>query len=90
LLLAICLDLDINQVYPLKKAEVLALAEARQLFDEYGIRVMVPELGIAKDLFSESNNKGEIMIKDAAGEVPDRGVFVIDAETNNLKLFTAD
>jgi hypothetical protein len=90
LLLAICLDLNINQVFPLKKAEVLALAEARQLFDEYGIKVMVPERRIAEDLFSISIKKGEIIIKDTVGEVPDRGVFVIDAETNNLKLFTAD
>ena len=35
LLLSICLDQQITKVFPLRKAEVYALSEARQLFDEF-------------------------------------------------------
>lgn len=90
LLLAKCLDLKIEAIYPLKKAEVLALAEARLLFDEYGIKVMVPDRRTVENYFSIKIIKGEIIKKDVEGADPDRGVFVIDPETNTLKLFTAD
>ena len=90
LLLAQCLDLNIEVVYPLKRAEVLALAEARLLFDEYGIKVMVPERLTVERFLSTRVEKGELIIKDAVGEIPDRGAFVKDAETGMLKLFTAD
>ena len=43
LLLTICLDQQIEKVFPLRKVEILALSEARQLFDEYGIKIMVPD-----------------------------------------------
>ena len=90
LLLAQCLDLNIEVVYPLKRFEILALAEARLLFDEYGVKVMVPDKLVAENLLLTNVEKGELVIKDAVGEIPDRGVFVINAETNMLKLFTAD
>jgi hypothetical protein len=90
LLLAHCLDVNIEVVYPLKRAEILALAEARLLFDEYGIKVMVPDKLVAEHFLSTTVQKGELIIKDAVGEIPDRGVFVKDAETGILKLFTAD
>ncbi|HEX8378387.1 MAG TPA: hypothetical protein VF602_11275 [Pedobacter sp.] len=90
LLLAQCLDLNIKVVYPLKRFEILALAEARLLFDEYGVKVMVPDKLVAENLLLPNVEKGELVIKDLVGEIPDRGVFVINAETNMLKLFTAD
>lgn len=87
LLLTICLDNTIETVYPLRRAEVLALAEARQLFDEYGIKVMVPGKNEIV-FFLHKGIKGEIIIKDDAEH--DRGVFLKDESTSELQLFTVD
>ncbi|RYY34081.1 MAG: hypothetical protein EOP46_14545 [Sphingobacteriaceae bacterium] len=38
-MLTLCLDSDINVVYPLNKDEALLLNEAILLFDEYGIEI---------------------------------------------------
>lgn len=42
--LSACLDHGVEKVYPLYEAELRALAEAKQLFAEYGISVIVPSL----------------------------------------------
>lgn len=42
-LLKICLDNHIEMVFPLRRTELRPLAEARVLFEEYGIKVIVPE-----------------------------------------------
>ena len=88
-LLSICLDHGIQKVYPLRKSELLPLAEARTLFDEYGIQLIVPE----KDLISSLLNKGvkgQIIIREGSDEMPDRGIFVVDPQGTELQLFTAD
>lgn len=41
-LLALCLDHDVKEVYPLRPQEVAGLVSARLLFEEYGIKVMTP------------------------------------------------
>ena len=41
-MLTFCLDHQVDYVYPLRKKEIIALAEARQLFEEYHIKVIVP------------------------------------------------
>lgn len=41
--LALCLDHDVKEVYPLKPQEIAGLVSARQLFEEYGIRVVTPD-----------------------------------------------
>lgn len=41
-LLKNCLDEEVDCVFPLRKAEILSLAEAVQLFEEYGVKVVVP------------------------------------------------
>ncbi len=41
-MLKICLDHDIDVVYPLKKGEVIELSGSRQLFSEFNIRLMIP------------------------------------------------
>ncbi len=43
-LLSLCLDLDITLVFPLKLSEQKALAEAKVLFEEYGITLALPDL----------------------------------------------
>ena len=47
-MLSFCLDNQITKVYPLRRAELLPLAQARQLFAEYGIYLCLPQLDIVK------------------------------------------
>lgn len=42
-LLKLCLDNQVDMVFPLRKDELQPLAEAKVLFGEYGIRLVVPE-----------------------------------------------
>ncbi|MBC8051838.1 MAG: hypothetical protein H7Y13_02115 [Sphingobacteriaceae bacterium] len=90
-LLTVCLDLKIERVYPLRKNELCALSEARQLFDEYGITILVPEMPFIDSLLNKTL-KGEIVIKDGTVTdfMPDRGIFMVDPSTNEYRLFTAD
>lgn len=54
-LLALCLDEHIDEVYPLKEHEVEALNNARQLFEEYGIRIKFA--GPSSDLNTQGNDQ---------------------------------
>jgi len=49
-LLSLCLDLDITLVFPLKLSEQKALAEAKVLFEEYGIILALPDLIQAQNM----------------------------------------
>lgn len=40
-ILKLCLDYGITKIYPLKKEELHELSKSRQLFEEYGINVLV-------------------------------------------------
>jgi hypothetical protein len=40
--LTLCLDRNIGTIYPLRESERLLLEEARQLFEEYGIKIAIP------------------------------------------------
>jgi hypothetical protein len=90
LLLSLCLNLEIAELYPLKKAEVVALAESRQLFDEYGIRVMVPSAADINNYLVDGPATGDLLRIDQSGGQPDRGVFVQKSSTSQLQLFTVD
>lgn len=78
-LLTLCLDEDIKEVYPIRKSEIIALASARQLFAEYGILVVVPDL---TELYRRSMKcqPGEIKV---VREETGRGVFLL----NNKETF---
>jgi len=39
--LTLCLDKNINTIYPLRKEEQALLKEAGQLFEEYGIEIVI-------------------------------------------------
>ena len=39
-MLTLCLDKQINTVYPLNDSEIILLIEAGQLFSEYGIKII--------------------------------------------------
>lgn len=47
-LLKLAISEQFNLIIPLKKEEILHLAESRELFDEYGIKVAVPSLEALK------------------------------------------
>lgn len=40
--LTLCLDRGIDTIYPLLKEEQVLLTEARRLFEEYGIEIIIP------------------------------------------------
>lgn len=44
MMLDLALNSGIDRIFPLYADEILPLAESRQLFDEYGISVIVPSL----------------------------------------------
>lgn len=93
LLLSLCLDLNIVKIYPLRRAEVLALAEARQLFDEYGINVIVPDKSAMETLLKkEPEISGTIVIREdsASAEVQEKGVFYLNELTSYTHLVTVD
>lgn len=52
-MLSICLDLNISQVYPLRRNELEPLAEAQLLFAEFGITVVVPDKAMLTGMLSE-------------------------------------
>lgn len=41
-MLKICLDHQIDKIFPLREAEIKELSEANQLFSEYGINIIIP------------------------------------------------
>lgn len=43
-LLKICLDKNINEIFPLREMEVLELASAKILFKEFGINILIPDI----------------------------------------------
>ena len=99
-LLKACLDLGIEKIYPLYFDEIEALSEARQLFDEYGIKVIVPGIDYLSKLDSaHSAANGEFIIVEngevVAGKLislPDSletGIFCFESEGDSpaIKLF---
>lgn len=41
-ILTLCLDKNISAIYPLRREEQSLLQEAGQLFEEYGIEIIIP------------------------------------------------
>ncbi|MFA6945039.1 MAG: hypothetical protein WC220_03975 [Pedobacter sp.] len=74
-MLKICLDHGITDVFPLKSDEVVELSKARQLFEEYGIRLIIPSNKWIQNQLNDSfPNSSNILIlsgeKVIAGELP--------------------
>lgn len=40
-MLKICLDLGVNEIYPLKESELRELSAASKLFEEYGVEIRI-------------------------------------------------
>ncbi|WP_374163448.1 hypothetical protein [Arcticibacter sp. MXS-1] len=93
-LLTTCLDYEITHVFLLRREEIIALSEARTLFTEYGIEVVVPSAKIVKRLPFRTK-PGSIGVKANGfhiGEVPldaDRGVFLSSPDdSGNFSIFS--
>jgi hypothetical protein len=104
-LLSLCLSIQVDYVFPLRKKEIMALAEARQLFEEYNIKVVVPSKPVVESLFSTETLDGKVFILynkefilnpdslflNVVDEL-ETGVFIGNEnyEKFNYRLFTAD
>jgi hypothetical protein len=97
-LLALCLDKDIKAIYPLRRAELMPLAEAKQLFTEYGIKIFVPDKDLLPILPLMSGTlcqlavilEGEVVFGVAAEILPtSTGVFCVVQGTSTSSLFIA-
>ena len=104
-MLDLALNNGISRIFPLASEELMPFAEARQLFFEYGISVMVPSVLWLKAQVTTSKKsssqpvvieRGEVI----AGKMPDgillpepnfSGIFYIESVTDKItfNLFTA-
>lgn len=102
-LLSLCLDHQIDYVFPLRRNEIDALAEARQLFAEYEIKVVVPAKPDGKNVKSTVPSNGNIVVmyqrEDLLNNglvethlIPETGVYVAIPENGgiNYYIYTAD
>jgi hypothetical protein len=101
-MLALCLDKQIHKLYPLRRSELLPLAEARQLFEEFDIMLMVPSIDIINNNIPHAVIDSHIVIVengrvvegdflDAVALLQDKtinGVFKVNTE--DYIIFTAD
>ncbi|MGJ1195364.1 hypothetical protein ACR777_01020 [Sphingobacterium spiritivorum] len=60
--LKVSLDQDISYILPLGKDEVSVLAEAEVLFEEYGIRLLLPGKELMPDIFVLENPDKDMAI----------------------------
>lgn len=102
MMLDLALNSGIEKIFPLYSEEILPLAESRQLFEEYGISVMVPSLlWLKENAGIQVNNPGEWVIiergKVIAGTLPAAsptvnedlsGIFHFEFNNPVLQLFT--
>ena len=101
-LLKICLDNHIEMVFPLRRAELKALAESRILFEEYGIKLIVPDSnGLDQIPISNSAEKDFMILSEGmilGGQFMElthlpgnTGIFTIDNEDpSSTSLFAID
>lgn len=100
-MLSLCLDEQVNKLYPLRRAELLPLAEAHQLFDEFDIRLMLPSVEIIKHDIARQLTGGIVIIEQGRvldGDILNAAVLLHDkaingvfkVNTDNYTIFTAD
>ncbi len=89
-LLKLCMDLQISLVIPVRSKELLPLAKARTLFDEYGIELMVPAIEETENMSVNSSSAAmELRYADQQLQHPDRGVLIKEPD-GKYALITAD
>lgn len=97
-LLKLCLDQQIDFVLPLGESEINALAEAKQLFEEYDITAIVPAMDNLPLYFILDNPSSELMphlyVKgkslDGAADLklPATGLLLVSDNQEELALIT--
>ncbi len=99
--LTVCLDLGIDKIYPLYSDEIWPLAQAQQLFDEYGIELVIPSLNWLKtNSFKEAASVENLLILEkgiiTAGSMPQNaalpeisasGIFTWKVHNNNTAVY---
>jgi hypothetical protein len=90
-ILKTALNLGVEKIFPLYADEILPLAEAKQLFEEYGILVIVPSLMWVKRQKQAANtgNSGWVVLemgKVIAGEFPSK-IALPDEKLNGIFTF---
>lgn len=102
-LLALALDHQVDLILPLRKDELHALAPARKLFDEYGIKVIVPAQQVLNELLPSANRQAQeflilfegLILNGRVMELihlpADTGIFSVNREDfSSVSLFVAD
>ncbi len=96
--LKVCLDLEIDKIYPLYSDEILALAGSQQLFNEYGIEVIIPSLNwLKRNPFKKTTYSKNLVILEkgniTVGDLPKNatlpellatGIFTWDMHHNTV------
>ncbi len=96
-MLTLCLDKAITMLLPLRQAELLPLAESRQLFLEFDIQLIIPQTELLST--SSRSNEGSVVVMNRSeviagnreiihGHELTDGIFSIDSGT--YQIFTAD
>ena len=97
-MLTLCLDLGVQQLIPLRRAELLPLEEARLLFLEFDINLIIPQAEIIKAHLKpvEGNivvlNRSEVIGGDRSVSIPHSltdGVFRVN-NSGDYQIYTAD
>lgn len=102
-ILRLALDHSIDMIFPLRRDEIIALSEAKKLFEEYAIDIIVPDSGEITALLKNSTSAGDeiVVVKDGmllSGQFLEQndlpaltGLFICPSEQyTELKLFTVD
>ncbi|RKR85444.1 hypothetical protein BDD43_5715 [Mucilaginibacter gracilis] len=101
-MLSLCLDKQISKVYALRRDELLPLAQARQLFEEFDITLIIPSTELIDNNPPPQTLTGDIVILESGRVVvgdflnavallhnkTTNGVFKVNNE--NYIIFTAD
>lgn len=61
-MLALCLDNSIAELYALRRSELLPLAEARQLFSEFDIKLFIPDKEMIENNMTHPVIDGRIVV----------------------------
>ena len=97
-MLTLCLDKGISMLFPLRKAELMPLAEARQLFLEFDIQLILPKIQVIDQHTEVTDgsivilNRSEVIGGDREILVPHTltdGIFKINNK-GDYQVFTAD
>lgn len=97
-MLSLCLDKGINMLFPLRKEELLPLAEARVLFIEFDVQIILPATQQMEGHFTPVEgslvvlNRSEVIGGDMDAAIAHQltdGAFLI-GKTGEYQIFTAD